>query len=73
MLCAQVLAEKLPKGVTVSVGVSSLVIRLGNHTVAVQVLATTGDTDLCPPPSALASLIFPPHLHLTPPLPSPGA
>lgn len=42
------LAEKLPKGSTISVGVGALVVRIGNYDVAVQVLDTPGDERFAP-------------------------
>ena len=47
-LLNQVLADKLPKGYTVTVGVGSLVCRLGSHDVALQVLDTPGDQRFAP-------------------------
>lgn len=47
-LLNQVLADKLPKGSSVSVGVGALVVRLGMHDVAVQVLDTPGDARFAP-------------------------
>ena len=42
-LLNQILAEKLPKGFTVAVGVGALQMRIGNLSVAMQVLDTPGD------------------------------
>ena len=47
-LLNQVLADKLPKGTSVSVGVGALITRLGLHDVAVQVLDTPGDARFAP-------------------------
>ena len=47
-LLNQVLAEKLPKGFTVAVGVGALSIRIGAHDLAVQVLDTPGDARFAP-------------------------
>ncbi len=44
----QVLADKLPKGSTVSVGVGGVVLRLGRHSVAVQVIDIPGDPRYAP-------------------------
>jgi Ca2+-binding EF-hand superfamily protein len=47
-LLNQVLADKLPKGFTVAVGVGSLVVRIGHTDVALQVLDTPGDARFAP-------------------------
>jgi len=47
-LLNQVLADKLPKGTGVSVGVGALVLRVGGYDVAVQVLDTPGDARFAP-------------------------
>ena len=54
-LLNQVLAEKMPKGSTISVGVGALVLRLGQHDVAVQVLDTPGDERFAP----LGAIFYP--------------
>ena len=47
-LLNQVLAEKLPKGFTVAVGVGALSLSLGPHEVALQVVDTPGDARFAP-------------------------
>jgi Ras-related protein Rab-7A len=47
-LLNQVLADKLPKGNSVSVGVGALAVRVGGHDVALQVLDTPGDPRFAP-------------------------
>lgn len=47
-LLNEVLAEKLPKGHTVAVGVGALAMRIGNDHVALQVLDTPGDPRFSP-------------------------
>ena len=54
-LLNQVLADKLPKGHTVAVGVGALSLRIGHHEVAVQVLDTPGDPRFAP----LAQIFYP--------------
>ncbi len=47
-LLNQVLADKLPKGYTVAVGVGALAVKIGGHDVALQVLDTPGDPRFAP-------------------------
>lgn len=47
-LLNQVLADKLPKGNTVAVGVGALTVKIGTHPVALQVLDTPGDERFAP-------------------------
>ena len=47
-LLNQVLAQKLPKGGTVAVGVGALTVRIGGHAVALQILDTPGDPRFAP-------------------------
>ena len=54
-LLNQVLADKLPKGHTVAVGVGALTVRIGNDHVAVQVLDTPGDPRFAP----LGTIFYP--------------
>lgn len=54
-LLNQVLADKLPKGRSVAVGVSALSVRIGHQEIAVQVLDTPGDARFQP----LAKIFYP--------------